>query len=59
VGYPRSGRLLVAGILIILLGYLPAVQSVSTTWIWPGSNWGLLVGFVLLSAGLGVLTRWR
>lgn len=51
--------LLVAGVAIILLGYLPAVQSVTSTWIWPGSNWGLLAGFVVLSGGLGVLTRWR
>ncbi|MFP4149149.1 MAG: cell division protein CrgA [Nitriliruptoraceae bacterium] len=57
---PRLGAaLLVAGVAIILLGYLPGVQSVTSTWIWPGSNWGLLVGFLVLSGGLGVLTRWR
>jgi hypothetical protein len=54
-----GGGLLVGGVAIILLGYLPAVQEVTTTWIWPGSNWGLLVGFLVLSIGFGVLTRWR
>lgn len=54
-----GGVLLVVGVTVILVGYLPAVTSVTSGWIWPGSNWGLLVGFALLSVGFGILTRWR
>jgi hypothetical protein len=54
-----GGTLLVVGILVILLGYLPGVQDITRGWIWPGSNWGLLVGFLLLSVGFGLLTKWR
>ncbi len=54
-----GGLLLVVGVAVILLGYLPAVQDVTSTWIWPGGNWGLLLGFALLSGGFAILTRWR
>ena len=57
---PTTGAaLLVVGVLVILFGYLPGVQDITRNWIWPGSNWGLLVGFALLSVGFGMLTRWR
>jgi hypothetical protein len=57
---PKVGAgLLVAGVLIILLGYLPAVQSVTAAWIWPGTNWGLVGGFLVIAVGFGFLTRWR
>ncbi len=39
------------GILLILLNYLiPG---------FPGGNWNLLIGFVLMAAGLLVLSQWR
>lgn len=57
---PKVGAgLLVVGVLIILLGYLPPVQSVISTWVWPGGNWGLIVGFLVIATGFGFLTRWR
>lgn len=57
---PTTGTvLLVVGVAVILIGYLPGVNSVTSSWIWFGSNWGLVIGFVLLSIGFGFLTRWR
>lgn len=57
---PITGTaLLLAGILVILLGYLPAFSSTMASWPLLGSNWGLVGGFVLLIAGFGFLTRWR
>ena len=51
--------LLVVGVLVILIGYLPGVSSAMRNWIWLGSNWGLVGGFLLLTIGFGFLTRWR
>lgn len=59
---PRLGvGLLLVGVLVILAGYVPAVQRSSflANLPWIGANWTLVAGFVLLTAGFGVLTRWR
>ncbi|MFP4636357.1 MAG: cell division protein CrgA [Nitriliruptoraceae bacterium] len=57
---PVTGAsLLVAGVLIILLGYLPAFSALMRSWPLFGSNWGLIGGFAVIVAGFGFLTRWR
>ena len=57
---PATGAgLLVLGVVIILVGYLPAVAEVTRSWPPLGSNWTLVVGFVVLAGGFGFLTRWR
>jgi len=57
---PATGAsLLGVGVLIILLGNLPAVNAVLRTWPILGGNWSLVFGFALLMAGFGFLTRWR
>lgn len=57
---PVTGvSLLVAGVVVILLGYLQPVQDVTVSWPWMGSNWPLVGGFVLLASGFGFLTRWQ
>ena len=57
---PRAGvGLVIAGVVVILLGYVPAIADAMRSWPPFGSNWGLIVGFVLMVAGLGFLTRWR
>ena len=59
---PRLGvGLLLLGVVLILLGYVPAIRqsSVIAGLPWIGANWTLVGGFVLLTAGFGVLTRWR
>ena len=57
---PATGAtLLVVGLLVILAGYLPGVSEAMRGWVWFGSNWGLVLGFVLLAAGLGFLMKWR
>ena len=57
---PATGAaLLVIGVLIILVGYLPVVTAVTSTWPLFGSNWGLVGGFLVIAAGFGFLTRWR
>ncbi len=58
---PATGAtLLILGVIVILLGYLPAVGRWTSAHL-PGlgSNWPLVGGFVLLTAGFGFLTRWR
>ena len=57
---PITGvTLLVLGIVIILLGYLPSI-STRLQGLWGlGNNWPLVGGFVLLTAGFGFLTQWR
>lgn len=57
---PRLGvALLAVGVVVIVLGYVPVVQeSLSGLPVLAG-NWTLVVGFVMLTAGFGVLTRWR
>jgi len=57
---PATGvALLVVGTLIILLGYLPTFSDIMQSWPVFGPNWGLIVGFVTLTTGLGFLMRWR
>jgi hypothetical protein len=51
--------LLVVGVLVILVGYLPPVSDMMASWPLLSSNWGLVAGFVLLTVGMGFLTRWR
>lgn len=50
--------LLIAGIVVILLGYL-VLNEVTGNWPIFGANWGLVSGFVLLIVGFVFLTRWR
>ncbi len=54
-----AAGLLVGGVVVILLGYLPAIGSRMQSWPLLGQNWGLIGGFVLLTAGFVLLTRWR
>jgi hypothetical protein len=54
-----STVLLVAGVLVILIGYLPPVSDALAFLPLLGSNWALVLGFVLLSLGFLFLTRWR
>lgn len=54
-----AAGLLVAGVAVILLGYLPAVNRFMTGWPLLAQNWGLVGGFVLLTIGFLMLTRWR
>lgn len=57
---PATGAgFLVGGVIVILLGNLPAVSSVLRTWPLLGGNWSLVFGFALLMVGFGFLTRWR
>lgn len=57
---PATGAgLLVGGVLVILLGYLPPINDVISTWPGLGGNWGLVVGFIMLAGGFGFLTRWQ
>lgn len=57
---PATGAsLLGVGVLIIIVGYLPVVSDFTSGWWALGSSWPLVIGFVLLSAGFGLLTRWR
>jgi hypothetical protein len=46
------------GVLIIIAGYFPIVQRF-TGGLPLGGNITTVTGFVLLTAGLGFLTRWR
>lgn len=49
---PIVGMVLIAlGVVLILLNYLVAG--------FPGGNYNLIIGFVLMAAGLGVLSQWR
>lgn len=49
---PIVGMALIAlGVVLILLNYLVAG--------FPGGNYNLIIGFVLMAAGLGVLSQWR
>jgi hypothetical protein len=57
---PITGvSLLVAGVAVILIGYLPGVSEALDQLPLLGANWGLVGGFVLLCIGFGFLTRWR
>jgi hypothetical protein len=48
---PVGLALIGLGILLILLNYLVAN--------FPGGNYNLIVGFVLMAIGLGLLSQWR
>lgn len=59
---PRVGvGLLIFGVLVIILGYVPVIQRASLwdSLPWIGSNWTLVLGFLGLTGGFAVLTRWR
>lgn len=56
---PRLGGGLIAlGMLVIILGYLDPVQELLAGLPF-APNTSLIVGFLMLTAGFGVLTRWR
>jgi hypothetical protein len=54
-----STVLLVSGVLVILIGYLPPVSDRLAFLPLLGSNWALVLGFLLLATGFVFLTRWR
>jgi hypothetical protein len=57
---PATGlTLLVLGVVIIIAGYFPVVQNLTGRTPVLGGNVTTVVGFVLLTGGLGFLTRWR
>ncbi len=58
---PRVGvGLLILGVLVIILGYVPALRDASFWRNIPlGANWTLILGFLGLTGGFAVLTRWR
>jgi hypothetical protein len=56
---PTALGLLVGGVVIILVGYLPVVSQVIESWPPFGANNGLVLGFLLIIAGFVTLTRWR
>lgn len=57
---PRVGvGLLLAGVLLILVGYVPAVRTALNGLPLLQANWTLVGGFLLLTGGFGVLTQWR
>ena len=58
---PVTGTtLLVVGLVVILAGYMvEPLQRLTSDWPVLGANWPLGLGFVLLIAGFGLLTRWR
>lgn len=51
--------LLVVGVLIILLAFLPGFQNLLASLPPFYGNWGLVAGFALLLVGFVFLTRWR
>ncbi len=57
---PRVGvGLITLGVVVILLGYLPAVNDFTNDLPVFGPNWSLVGGFVFLAGGFGFLTRWQ
>lgn len=50
--------LLVLGLIVIIAGYV-GLGTVTASWPLFGSNWGLIVGFVLLLGGFMTLTKWQ
>jgi hypothetical protein len=52
---PATGvGLLIAGLLVVLIGYLEPVANAIGS-----SNVSLIAGFVLMAIGFGFLARWR
>lgn len=50
---PVVGTGLIAlGVLLILLNYMTNAAL-------PGGNYNIIVGFVMMAVGLGILSRWR
>ncbi len=57
---PATGvTLLSLGVLVIFLGYLRPVQTLTEGLPIFGANWNLIGGFLLLAGGFGFLTRWQ
>lgn len=58
---PVTGvSLIVGGFLLIIAGYLvPPLTRLTQQWPMFEQNWPLVIGFVLLIGGFGVLTKWR
>lgn len=57
---PATGvGLLLAGVLVIVIGSLPAIADRIASWPPLGSNNDLVLGFILMLAGFGFLIRWR
>ena len=57
---PATGvGLLLAGVVVILLGYLPPINEMMATWPLFQANWGLIGGFLMIIVGFGFLTRWQ
>lgn len=57
---PRMGvGLLIGGVAIIILGYLPVVADRVATWPPLGPNNFLILGFLVMISGFVFLTRWK
>lgn len=56
---PTGGAALVVGVVVIIVGYLDPVTDFTNDWPVLGPNWFLVIGFVVLTAGFLLLTRWR
>lgn len=57
---PRVGvGLIIGAVVVILLGYLPAVDDFTNDLPLFGPNWGLVAGFALMISGFLVLIRWQ
>jgi uncharacterized membrane protein HdeD (DUF308 family) len=51
--------MLIVGVVIIIVGYLEPVSAFTNDWPVLGPNWGLVGGFVILTTGFLLLTKWR
>ncbi|MDX1510967.1 MAG: cell division protein CrgA [Nitriliruptorales bacterium] len=56
---PTGAGSLVVGVLVIIVGYLEPVTDFTGSWPWLGPNWLLVVGFLVITFGFLLLTRWR
>ena len=57
---PATGvGLLVGGVAIIILGYLPVVSDLIQSWPPLGPNNFLVLGFLVMISGFVFLTRWK
>ncbi|HEX9767253.1 MAG TPA: cell division protein CrgA [Nitriliruptorales bacterium] len=56
---PVGGTALVAGVVVIIIGYLEPVSNFTNDWPLLGPNTLLVLGFLILVGGFLTLIRWR
>jgi hypothetical protein len=56
---PTAVGLLIAGVVVIVVGYLPPVQDLTASWPPLGANNALVFGFLLIIGGFALLTKLR